>query len=378
MDINTGNTASLRLLNLSKVLNLVYSGSSLTQAQIKEGSSLSGPTVNQCIRFFKDKGVFYEGKTLASSGGRKPTLICFDYDYRYAVGVEIRRHHIDIAIMNLKGECIASRTERLVYEQSAEHLRAIMAAVDELVSSSVDSEKVLGISVAFPGEISLDRSTISRSTIFDMHNVSLDRFRKIFSYPVEIEYGPNAAGFGAVFKDKNLADTAYIVVTDNGIAGSIVIDKKIYRGNTGKAGAFGHIQLDPNGRLCSCGKRGCWSAACSLTALTGQDDPDVKDFFRRVDEGDHEANEALDRYIRDMAQGIVNVHLAYDTDVIIGGKIVPYLINCLDRLKEHVFQYPVLQGESFNIRLDMTSNSPMSEGAALMMVSEYLEDGIFA
>ena len=378
MDINSRNTSSLRLLNLSRILNLVYENGSLTQAQIKENSQLSGPTVNQCIHYFRERGIFYEGKTLASSGGRKPTLICFNYNYRYAVGVEIRRHHVDISIMNLKGECVASTTVRLRYEQSAAHLKAISDQVDELIAANVESERILGISVAFPGEISLDGSAITRSTIFDLHNVRLDRFKKAFKYPVMVEYGPNAAGFGAVFKDRNLADTAYIVVTDNGIAGSIVINKQIYRGNSGKAGAFGHVQLDTNGPMCSCGKRGCWSAICSISALTGQEDSDLKEFFQKVENGDRQANEALSRYIADMAHGIVNVHLSYDTDVIIGGKIVPYLVKYIDQLKEQVFEYPVLKGESFDIRLDMTSNSPMSEGAALMMVSDYLGKDIFA
>ena len=377
MDINLGNTSSLRLLNLYKVVSLLYQAGSMTQAQIKTESGLSGPTVIQCIQHFKEKGAFYEGKALASSGGRKPTLICFDYNYRYAVGVEIRRHHVDISIMNLKGECIATRTERLIFEQSREHLQAIGRIIDELIAQNVDPKKVLGIMVAFPGEVSLDRSEITRSTIFGMHSVNLDRFKKEFRYPIMIENGANAAGFGAVFKDKNLADTVYIVVTDNGIAGSVVINKKVYRGNSGKAGAFGHIQLDSNGRQCSCGQKGCWSVCCSVASLTGDEDTNLKDFFARVDNHDEEAVNALDQYIKYMAQGIACAHLAFDTDVMIGGKIVPYLEKYQDQLRKAVFEYSVLKDESFNINLDLTSNSPMSEGAALMIVADYMENGIF-
>ena len=376
MDIYKGNAMSLRLLNFSKIIELVYTKGSITQAQIKEQTGLSGPTVIQCIQHFKEKGVFYEGKALASSGGRKPTAICFNYDYRYAIGVEIRRHHVDVAVMNLKGECIASKTERLVFEQSKEHLDAIGRIIDELIAQSVDQDKVLGIMFSFPGEVSLDRSEITRSTIFGMHHVSLDRFKKEFRYPVMIEYGPNAAGFGAVFKDKNLADTVYIVVTENGIAGSIVINKKVYRGNSGKAGAFGHIQLDSEGRMCSCGQRGCWSVCCSLDNLTGGEDISLKDFFAKVDNGNEEAKKALNKYLDYMAQGIANAHLAIDADIMIGGKIVPYLEKYQDQLKKKVFSYSVLEDELFNIKLDLTSDSPMSEGAALMIVADYLDNGI--
>jgi len=377
MDISTANSTSLRLLNLNKVLNQVYAAGSLTQAKIKEKSHLSGPTAIQCIQFFKEKGIFYEGKALASSGGRKPTLICFNYNYRYAVGIEVRSHHIDVAIVNLKGECVILKTVRLPFEQSSAYLKEVSRIVDELIEENIEKEKVIGICVAFPGEISLDKSRITRSTIFGMHDVSISNLKNYFHYPVQVEYGPNAASFGAAFKDRSLIDAVYVVVTDNGIAGSVVINKKIYRGNSGKAGAFGHIQLDSKGELCSCGRRGCWSACCSVTALTGEEEGNLKDFFVRVENGDRKASEALNRYIRNMAQGIANVHLAFDTDVIIGGKIVPYLDKYKDKLIEEVFSYPVLKEERFDIRLDMTSSSPMSEGAAAMLVENYLEEEIF-
>lgn len=377
MDLNTGNAISLRLLNLSRILNLVYSAGSLTQAKIKERSNLSGPTVIQCIQYYKEKGIFYEGKALASSGGRKPTLICFNYNYRYAVGVEIRRHHIDVSIINLKGECIAFKTEKIVFEQSNDYVRKISNLVDKMIEENIESDKVLGISIAFPGEISLDGNEITRATIFDMHNVKLKNFKKGFKYPVEVEYGPNAAGFGAVFKDKELTDAVYVVVTDNGIAGSVVINKKLYRGKSGKAAAFGHIQLDPNGKLCSCGRKGCFSALCSTASLTNNEEITIKEFFEKVDNGDAKAKETLDIYLDNMAQGLADVHLAFDSDIIIGGKIVPYLEKYKKELEGRVFDYPVLKDEDFDIRFDFSSSSPMSEGAAIMRIANYLEGDIF-
>lgn len=377
MDLSTGNAISLRLLNLSRILNLVYSAGSLTQAKIKERSNLSGPTVIQCIQYYKEKGIFYEGKALASSGGRKPTLICFNYNYRYAVGVEIRRHHIDVSIINLKGECIAFKTEKIVFEQSNEYVKKISNLVDKMIEENIESDKVLGISIAFPGEISLDGNEITRATIFGMHNVKLKNFKKGFKYPVEVEYGPNAAGFGAVFKDKELTDVVYVVVTDNGIAGSVVINKKLYRGKSGKAAAFGHIQLDPNGKLCSCGRKGCFTALCSTAVLTDDEEITLKDFFDKVENGDKKARATLDTYLDNMAQGLADVHLAFDSDVIIGGKIVPYLEKYKEELEERVFDYPVLKDEDFDIRFDVSSSSPMSEGAAIMRIANYLEGDIF-
>mgnify|MGYP002508399305 CR=1 FL=1 len=46
----------------------------------------------------------------------------------------------------------------------------------------------------------------------------------------------------------------------------------------------GHIVLNPDGRKCFCGGRGCWSAYCALTTLTGNEEPDLKSFFQMLEE----------------------------------------------------------------------------------------------
>lgn len=365
---------SLRLLNQNRILNLLYNEGSLTQSEIKEKSGLSGPTVNSALQLYKEAGIFICGEALASSGGRKPMLLAFNYDYRYAIGLEIRKHHVDISIINLKGSCLAFKSIRKVFAMTDDYLKEVNGLVKELVKENgIAEERLLGIAMAFPGEISLSGDEITRATVLNIHNVPLSSFREAFDYPLLIEYGPNAAGFGAVFRDKSIDDAVYVVITDNGIAGSVVIDKKIYRGRTGKAGAFGHIALDPNGRICDCGRRGCWSACCALNVLTNNDEIKLKDFFAKVDEGDSKAKGLLDKYLHDLSSGLIDVRLAYDTDIIIGGKIAPYLCNYLDTIKEYVFSYPVLKDDEFEISLDMSSSSPMSLGAALMLADDFLK-----
>jgi predicted NBD/HSP70 family sugar kinase len=42
---------------------------------------------------------------------------------------------------------------------------------------------------------------------------------------------------------------------------------QLFRGVTGLAGEFGHMTIDPNGKVCNCGNRGCWETQVSQSAL---------------------------------------------------------------------------------------------------------------
>ncbi|NEE48718.1 ROK family protein, partial [Streptomyces sp. SID8455] len=45
-----------------------------------------------------------------------------------------------------------------------------------------------------------------------------------------------------------------------GIGCGIVVGGEVYRGTTGSAGDIGHIQVEPDGRACACGNKGCLEA----------------------------------------------------------------------------------------------------------------------
>lgn len=112
---------SVRRINRVRVLKLLFHSGSLTQMEIKNQLGLSGPTVTQALQFFTDLGLLREGDEMPSSGGRKPRLIEFCYDAFYSVGVEIRHHHVDIQVINLRGNVVVGKVYRLVFENTVDY-----------------------------------------------------------------------------------------------------------------------------------------------------------------------------------------------------------------------------------------------------------------
>ena len=56
------------------------------------------------------------------------------------------------------------------------------------------------------------------------------------------------------------------MVVSTGVGGGIVLDGRLLDGAAGNAGHIGHVIVEPDGRPCGCGARGCLEAEASGTA----------------------------------------------------------------------------------------------------------------
>ena len=68
-------------------------------------------------------------------------------------------------------------------------------------------------------------------------------------------------------------DNFMAMVVSTGVGGGIVLNGQLLEGNSGNAGHIGHVIVEPNGRRCVCGGRGCLEAEASgpaIEAITGR------------------------------------------------------------------------------------------------------------
>ncbi|MEI8286926.1 MAG: ROK family protein, partial [Actinomycetes bacterium] len=68
-------------------------------------------------------------------------------------------------------------------------------------------------------------------------------------------------------------DNFMAMVVSTGVGGGIVLNGQLLDGESGNAGHVGHVIVEPNGRRCSCGGRGCLEAEASgpaIEAITGR------------------------------------------------------------------------------------------------------------
>lgn len=369
------NTMAVKYINETRVLQLLYKEGELTQMELKKQLQLSSPTITQALQMFRKMGILVDGTELQSSGGRKPRKIAFNYNACYSVGIEIRRHSINMVITNLQGKIISGTTKKIEFAHTSAYWQSLNGYVRQMINENPQVHTVLGIGIAFPGEVSFGDDMIERAVVLGMKRVPLDNIRQHFDFDIYIENGASTAGFGAAWRDRVIKNAVYVVVTDDGVAGAIILNNHIFRGG-GKAGAFGHITLDPNGKQCFCGARGCWTAYCALSNLAAVCDNNLEMFFEHLAQKEEACQRAWEEYLDYLAQALDTIALGLDLDIIIGGKLARYLPPYMEELRGKMQKHPSLFEDIPLVRLDDINENALAIGAALIFVDRLLSGRI--
>ncbi len=129
-----------------------------------------------------------------------------------------------------------------------------------LAHELLPEQKPAAIGVSFGGPASAGRGQAIRSDhVPGWENFPLvEKLEREFGAPAVVDNDANVAALGeARFgAGRNATSLLYLTVS-TGVGGGWVFAGKIWRGFDELAGEIGHLQVDPNGPVCVCGKRGC-------------------------------------------------------------------------------------------------------------------------
>lgn len=139
-------------------------------------------------------------------------------------------------------------------------------------------DEVLGIGVGGPGPLNVEKGIIIYAPMMGWYDFPVvDRLKQDFGKPVIMD---NDGNLGALAEQrcglgKGLNNVLYMTVS-TGCGGGAVINKEIYHGKNDGAAEFGHICIEPEGRPCPCGGKGCLEMYASGTAMKRQMLEDLK------------------------------------------------------------------------------------------------------
>ena len=157
----------------------------------------------------------------------------------------------------------------------------------------------------------------------------------------------NAAAWGEAIAGAAKGTRNSVMITlGTGVGGGIIIDGKIYSGFNYAGAELGHIVIQKDGAPCSCGRRGCWEAYSSATALIRMTEEKLeecrhdgretlmaedvrargkvsgKTAFDAMRKGDAAAEEVVNVYLDYLACGLVSIINIFQPEVLsIGGGI---------------------------------------------------------
>lgn len=177
---------------------------------------------------------------------------------KYAVGVDLGGSTVKFGLVSSDGkihkkfslDSMADQGPDVVIEQ-------IKKGITKLLSIQ---NKVAGIGIGAPGSVLIKKGTVENPpNMKNWESIPLgDIIRKEFKKKVLVENDANAAAIGEmIFGAGKKLENFVMITLGTGVGGGIIINRKIYRGETGAAGEIGHLSINERGKRCNCGSRGC-------------------------------------------------------------------------------------------------------------------------
>lgn len=265
----------------------------------------------------------------------------------YYLGIDLGGTNINAGLVDENGKILAKKSTPTMNGRASADILDDMAELCSklLEENELTVKDVESLGVGLPGLLDKKKGVLvyANNLNFDGVNV-VKELKKRIKLPVYIENDANCAAIGentcgAAYGDKNVI----YVTLGTGVGAGIILDGKVFDGAFGGGGEAGHMVIVADGEMCTCGRKGCWEAYASASALRREGriaaakyptseifrmvDGDIrlidaKTVFDAADKGDEVAKEIVERYRIYVAIGLVNlVNIFQPEAIVIGGGI---------------------------------------------------------
>ena len=239
------------------IFNVVQKKGPITKSELIDMTKIKLTTLNRNLQILLDKKIIVETDIGKSTGGRKPSLYDVNPMEFYIIGIDISRTYTKIVITNLKLKIIKERL--LSHEYNIENIVEIIPTFikDLCIKLRIEKSSIVGIGIGIVGGFNI-------KPLHDTLNKELDAI-------ICVDNGANAAVIGeynfGIGKGK--VNIAYINC-GVGIRTGIISSGVLIRTINNLEDAFGHMIVDANGELCSCGNHGCIESYVSISNITNK------------------------------------------------------------------------------------------------------------
>ncbi|MEV7084912.1 ROK family transcriptional regulator [Streptomyces sp. NPDC093085] len=263
----------------ARLLRLLRDGGPNSRAQLGDQVDLSRSKLAVEVDRLLETGLVVADGLAASRGGRRSHNIRLAPAMRF-LGVDIGATSIDVAVTNAELEVLGHLNHPMdVREGPVAVFEQALVMANKLKDSGL-AEEFDGAGIGVPGPVRFPEGVPVAPPImpgWDGFPVR-EALSQELGCPVMVDNDVNLMAMGEQHAGvaRSVGDFLCVKI-GTGIGCGIVVGGDVYRGTTGSAGDIGHIQVEPEGRACPCGNKGCLEAYFSGAALARDADEAARD-----------------------------------------------------------------------------------------------------
>jgi glucokinase len=179
----------------------------------------------------------------------------------WIVGIDLGATKIDFGLVSPQ-EQIVARQRILTNQQEGPQaiVERIAQTIAELEKDLPQGDHIAAVGICTPGPVDFQAGMLlDPPNIQALHYTPLRQMlSERLNLPVCLEHDAKAAAVGEFYYGAGRGEQSMVyIVVGTGVGAAFIIDRQVYHGLHSLAGEVGHITLNRNGELCSCGSRGC-------------------------------------------------------------------------------------------------------------------------
>ena len=275
----------------------------------------------------------------------------------YRIGIDLGGTNIAVGVVDDRHQIVAEASVPAGAHRPAEQVVADMCRAVELAldKAGLTARDCVSIGVGAPGTCDPERGVVVCAYNLNWFDVPVCRMlTEHFGLPTRLSNDANCAALAEVVAGAAVSCRSMVLVTlGTGVGGGVIVDGKIVSGLGGAGGEVGHSILVLDGEPCTCGRRGCWEAYASATALIRQtrqaalahpesllaqvEEITGRTAFDAAGQGDATAAEVVARYAVYVAAGLTDfVNILAPEMILLGGGISRQGEALLAPIREYV------------------------------------------
>ncbi len=280
---------------------------------------------------------------------------------KYYLGVDLGGTNIKAGITDENGKILLKSSVRTDSEGDAKKIADQMVELCRSLvkEANLSMENVEAVGVGIPGTVDEKTGTVIYCNNLDMDGAPIGAMMsESLQKPVHLANDASCAALGEFICGSGREHNSIILVTlGTGVGGGIILDGKLWEGLEGAGAEIGHMVVHIGGAECTCGRRGCFEAYSSATALVNQTkaamdaNPEsllhsivaktgrvtAKTAFDAMRKGDLVAKDVVDNYLHYLSEGVANlINIFAPEAIILGGGVCNEGDALLIPLKEQV------------------------------------------
>lgn len=316
------NVNTVKNENRALVLNEIRK-SPLSRAELSKVTGLSKSSVTSIVGELIAEGRLCETVSVCSPKGRRPILLDINTQHCFAAGINLHRKKLCALITDTKSNIIINSCADPLNFSSGEDAAIWLCGEIKRIASeqNIPFSKLIGVGISSPGPLDHERGIILNPPNFPLfQNIDIVSIvNKELPFPTVLENNSSLLAMNEYFygQMKKFNNSMFVTVS-NGIGACIMMDGKIYRGAGGFAGELGHISINRNGPVCSCGNRGCTEIYATLAALKNTFHfEDYEEVVKMAETGNQYALSVIDYEAECLSAAMIDAINLFDLDSVI-------------------------------------------------------------